>query len=90
MTSTAVAKCAVVSLALAALTGCALPPPQFSAPGPAVYQQKRAQLFDPYPENDVGPPVVGGRPQSYENPIAEPSRARWDLWWFTRRAIRPY
>jgi hypothetical protein len=54
-------------------------PPNFFNPGPARDQQMRAQRFDPYPENDVGPEVVGGRPLGYQKPIPEPSRARWQL-----------
>jgi hypothetical protein len=40
-------------------------------PGTEQQQQARAQRFDPYPENDIGPPVVGGRPLEYCNPPAE-------------------
>jgi hypothetical protein len=54
---------------------------------PPSEQQQRAtaQRFDPYPENDTGPAIVGGRPLGYREPIAEPSRARWNpATWFNR------
>ncbi|MBX3411888.1 MAG: membrane or secreted protein [Pirellulales bacterium] len=54
---------------------------------PPSEQQQRAtaQRFDPYPENDTGPPILGGRPLGYREPIAEPSRARWNpSTWFNR------
>ena len=59
-------------------TGCqGLAGPNWFAPGPAEYQQARAQRFDPYPENEAGPPVVGARPRGYEKPLPEVDRARW-------------
>jgi hypothetical protein len=70
-------------LGAALLTGAAgcsdMSPPDLFNAGPARYQQLRAERFDPYPENDIAPAVVGGRPLGYQKPIAEPSRARWQL-----------
>lgn len=37
-------------------------------------QKSRAALHDPYPLNDIGPEVVGGRPREFANPSAEPVR----------------
>jgi hypothetical protein len=37
-------------------------------------QKSRAVTFDPFPLNDIGPPVVGGRPREYANPLPEPVR----------------
>lgn len=62
-----------------AVCGCrSMERPSLCWPGPSAYQQQKAQRFDPYPENDIAPPVVGGRPIDYMEPVAEPSRARWD------------
>jgi hypothetical protein len=70
----------VVVAILAGASGCSdMSPPDLFNAGPARYQQMRAQRFDPYPENDIGPEVVGGRPLGYQKPVAEPSRARWQL-----------
>lgn len=55
---------------------CGLAPPHLQYPGPAGYQQARAQVFDPYPENEPGPAIEGGRPLEYAKPIAEVERAR--------------
>ena len=56
--------------------GCSLPSPCLGPPGPAALQQERAMRFDPYPEPDTGPEVVGGRPRGFDAPAAEPTRAR--------------
>lgn len=37
-------------------------------------QKSRAAVHDPYPLNDIGPEVVGGRPREFYNPQAEPVR----------------
>ncbi|OHB81850.1 MAG: hypothetical protein A2W31_07055 [Planctomycetes bacterium RBG_16_64_10] len=79
-----------IGLALAPLVGCGwLPPVPWCHPGSASYQQRQAVRFDPYPENDLGPPVVGGRPLGFTQPPAEPVRARqqtgWNGWWPWRR-----
>ncbi len=38
------------------------------------YQKARAADFDPYPLNDIGPAVVGGRPPGFFNPLPEARR----------------
>lgn len=37
-------------------------------------QKARAVYFDPYPLNDIGPEVVGGRPRGFESPLPEANR----------------
>ena len=37
-------------------------------------QKSRAAVHDPYPLNDIGPEVVGGRPREFFNPEPEPAR----------------
>ncbi len=69
------------AILLAASTGCQnLARPNLACPGTAEAQQARAERFDPYPENEPGPKIVGGRPMEYENPPAEVFRARWLPW----------
>jgi hypothetical protein len=41
-------------------------------------QQYNAQRWDPLPEPDSAPEIVGARGREYEKPVAQPSRARWD------------
>ncbi|MGQ9575161.1 MAG: hypothetical protein ACUVUC_07575 [Thermoguttaceae bacterium] len=66
--------------ALGAVGGCAgLKGPSWLHPGPAAYQQRQAERFDPYPDNQIAPEVVGGRPREFLNPPAEPQRARWPI-----------
>jgi hypothetical protein len=37
-------------------------------------QNTRAAVHDPFPLNDIGPEVVGGRPRGYMNPLPEAKR----------------
>ncbi len=62
--------------ALASIVGCASRPGWgFSSGQGTVDRQKaRAVVHDPYPLNDIGPEVVGGRPREYFNPQSEPVR----------------
>ncbi len=41
-------------------------------PGSESYQINQAKAYDPYPDPNSGPPVVGGRPLDYINPRPEP------------------
>lgn len=61
---------------LVSLAGCASRPGWgFSwGQGTTERQKARATIHDPYPLNDIGPEVVGGRPREYANPQAEPVR----------------
>jgi hypothetical protein len=71
---------ALTILVFSGLAGCStIAPPKLCHPGPIAQQQQTAVRFDPYPENEPGPVMVGVRPRDYQNPIAEPARARWQL-----------
>ena len=50
--------------------------PDFAHPGPAAVQRAEAIQHDPYPLDDVGPEIVGGRPLAYQRPVNEVDRAR--------------
>ncbi len=65
----------------AGTVGCStsLGPSNLTNPGTAAFQQGKAQRFDPYPENEAGPELVGVRPPDYLVPPPEPKRARW-IW----------
>jgi hypothetical protein len=52
--------------------------PQFLNPGNAPTQRVRAQHFDPYPENETGPPIPEARPRDFERPPPQTARGRWD------------
>lgn len=59
------------------LAGCASGRPGWgfaTGQGTTERQKSRAVIHDPYPLNDIGPEVVGGRPREYFNPQAEPVR----------------
>lgn len=66
-----------LGLVLIGVTGGCMSGPRWLHPGPAAYQQDKAARFDPYPDNDIGPALVGVRPRDYDKPLAEPGRARW-------------
>jgi hypothetical protein len=69
----------LATILLVAVVGCRglAPPPLFQPPGSAQYQRARAERFDPYPENEPGPAIVGARPLEYQDPPAEVRRSRW-------------
>lgn len=47
----------------------------FNTPAGTNRQQRfEAVAHDPYPQDDLGPEVVGGRPRDYQKPVAEPVR----------------
>ena len=64
-----------LTIMLPALPACtgpqALGLPNLAHPGTEEYQQTRAKVFEPYPDNEVGPPVVGARPREYQEPVPE-------------------
>ena len=67
---------ALFSLGIAALvfSGCNLRPSLREAPGTILYQRSRAVVHDPFPDNTIGPPIVGGRAAGFERPLSEPAR----------------
>ncbi len=73
------------ALAVLALTNAGCTPRRAVGPGPGTVQSQRyeAALHDPYPDGDLGPEVIGGRPRDFQKPLAEPVRSRWltDSWW---------
>ena len=67
-----------------ACTGCAaLGRPDWTQPGPAKQQQRRAVRFDPYLQDDIAPSVLrmplmdGARPRDFADPVPEITRSRW-------------
>ena len=50
--------------------------PRARYPGTAGYRRAIALQFDPYPLDDVAPPVAGGRPKEYDRPIPEVQRGQ--------------
>ncbi len=71
---------AASALGIFALAGCRdIAGPCWLRPGAAQSQQNRALRYDPYPENEAGPAMIGVRPRGYQKPPPEPSRARWEL-----------
>lgn len=70
----------------AGVVGCrSVSPPNWAHPGSTANQQCWAERYDPYPENEPAPQIVGARPREYQKAPAEPSRARWIPWEWIRR-----
>jgi hypothetical protein len=69
----------IVVLLACALGGCSglIRPYDYAQPGDARHQRSIAISHDPYPLDDVGPDVLGGRPQGVQKPMPEVNRARF-------------
>ncbi|MBX9789309.1 MAG: hypothetical protein K2Y37_10370 [Pirellulales bacterium] len=87
-----ITRASLVCLVLGGAVGCAgrtenqrqvFGLPQLFA-GPSQIQRERATQFDPYPDQDMGPEVVGGRPLDYNRQIPEVERSR-----FVGRSAQP-
>lgn len=50
--------------------------PNLAHPGTAAEQRADAERFDPYPDPELGPPVLGGRPPGFTRPLTETEWAR--------------
>src|ERR1700757_981834 len=46
--------------------------PKLLDPGTVPEQRHEALQFDPYPDNSLGPTVLGGRPREYDRPRPPP------------------
>ena len=66
----------VAAVCVAPMAGCLNMMPDVSSPGPAPLQQSRAAFHDPYPDPNLAPPVVGGRPREYQVPHHEAVKNR--------------
>ena len=66
---------ALAGVMIASLTGCYLPILN-GPPGTIGMQRSRAVLFDPYPSDTLGPPIVGGRPRGFDLPLADVTNAQ--------------
>ena len=68
----------IAAAALAVLGGCSptVRWPNLYHPGTAQQQRAEALVHDPYPLDDAGPEIVGGRPVGYQRPVLEVERAR--------------
>jgi hypothetical protein len=73
---------ATVAIVLVAVLGGCNPTverPDIFHPGPLLSQKQRAIQYDPYPDQDMGPRVEGGRPLDYDQQIPEVERSRFFL-----------
>lgn len=60
----------LVCVAVVGLSGCQSGP-QWGPQGTIGEQRARAVLHDPFPSNELGPPIQGGRPVGFEQPRSE-------------------
>jgi hypothetical protein len=68
--------CALLSIGSAGCYSPYIRTPNFAHPGTAAQQRADAERFDPYPDPDAGPPVLGGRPPGFTRPLTETEWAR--------------
>jgi hypothetical protein len=68
----------LIALAATASSGCTglTRAYNYLQPGDARYQRSLAIAHDPYPLDDVGPEIFGGRPPGFDKPLPETDRAR--------------
>jgi hypothetical protein len=66
-----------LAASLLALPACSptIRKPRLESPGTAPIQRYNATQFDPYPQTDMGPEIVGGRPPDFAIPVPEVERA---------------
>jgi hypothetical protein len=69
--------------------GTGMGTPSLLAPGPAREQRARAHRFDPYPEMESGPALVGARPREFDRPLTEPVRTQFEQWGYGRSQAGP-
>jgi len=65
--------CTLVSAVVVACllsSGCNLRP-DWGPPGTIGMQRSRAMVHDPFPSNELGPPIVGGRPPGFDLPKSQ-------------------
>lgn len=67
---------ALIAIALLGACGCAgVGHSKIFHPGPAEYQQRQAERFDPFPMTDVGPDMQA-RPRAFLRPAPENERVQ--------------
>ncbi len=60
-------------------TGCRVAGPQVVDARPPWLQRRQLQRFDPYPDENIGPEVEGGRPPDFGQQRSEAAQSRWVL-----------
>lgn len=58
-------------------SGCSSVGPYMSNNVSMNYQRQQIERFDPLPDQDIAPPVVGGRPREFDQPPPQGERAFW-------------
>ncbi|PHS11647.1 MAG: hypothetical protein COA78_09420 [Blastopirellula sp.] len=67
---------------LSMFSGCYnLARPQWFNPGTMKEQRLRAMRFDPYPDVDAGPEMVGVRPRGFDRPASEATKSQPSRFW---------
>ena len=69
-------KCLAILLLILPV-GCATNRPYgLFTPGTVEQKRQRATVHDPYPDQNLGPEVVGGRPRDFQEPLPEAVKNR--------------
>ena len=82
---------AIAMVAAVGATGCHLRLDE-GPPGTIGQQRQRAVVHDPFPSNDLGPEIMGGRPLGFERPAPETRSVQADNPWspLSRQGGRSY
>ena len=65
---------------LFSFSGCGNGPRFFQPSGTIGYQRSQAVLHDPFPSNDLGPTIMGGRPREFDRPLPEVVDSQQSPW----------
>jgi hypothetical protein len=73
----------VACCALLSVSGCMTQRANISMPGTIDVQRRRAVRLDPYPNQEIAPEIVGGRPREFDEDRSEANRAKLlrEMWW---------
>ena len=66
----------VLALFFAPAIGCANTTSFWNQPGTIQQQRNRASLYDPFPDNQMGPASSDLRPRDFKHQLPEPEKAQ--------------
>ncbi len=65
----------ITAMGTVSYAGCNIRPTA-GPPGTIYHQRNRAVNYDPFPDQNAGPAIEGGRPLQYERPLPEVTKSQ--------------